>query len=800
MYKSTTTGSQASSCSPERREQEQQLPTNETRSEDDDSDNMADDPVRKGDTDANSGSSKSPFGFSIRPNSKVDSAASTNNRKTTMKNSSSNSGSTSSLPKSLPPLFLYMETGDFRRAAERAKNHPREVKTWASIKIKSSTSAGHQFTKRLALHQACFKLRSASSSNVGNHSTEDPFIDVCKFILLLVQLYPDAAGTRESRHGCLPLHLAAFASCIRSSSPNDDNNNDNDHNLLSTPTAAGLSPLSTFSTSSLQNTLPSPTASNHGSSARAALMKPRTLSHRSASESTTDTNHTTMTAVMAQEDGGMQSEEVPSHQRVRSHLSVSTTLSAANAMMMPSSSSQQTQSVSVGSNVVVSEEREEWAVKVLNALLDAFPRAIRMDSEGGRLPLHTAAAGRATPRVVATLVTANPAAARHRNKDGYLPLHIVAHWGQSDPLVAVTLLKAYPDATFGRNRWERTPLEEALCMAGENGRPHQAALVRALRKHPSYWTRPEGVLFRANSPRDGGRNIIDTDETVPSMDDSTLDDDDIFFDNGPSVRGNKKKDGEGVEASSPIVNDLPTLIRGRHWEAVLQRLELYPSDAKMPLRVQTMGGFLSTTDFFPLHYACERQPPVEVVQGLMRAYPDATMRRAMPGGALPIHIAATWYADELSVKALLNADRNMCKTLDELGNLPLHSACFSGTSTAVVENLLRAYPKAVLARNNQGSLPEDITKRLKHDNRLPTLALLNLCKEEVIAKRQEKHRRHRSDGFAVGSREVMVLDEPQGDQVKPEDVEIDNGGMTSDAVEVTYSSETGARDEELLWV
>lgn len=217
-----------------------------------------------------------------------------------------------------------------------------------------------------------------------------------------------------------------------------------------------------------------------------------------------------------------------SHNRIRSHLSVSTNMHSSQNLM--SSSLHQTQSVSVGSSIFVSDKREEWAVKVLNALLDAYPRAIRMDSEGGRLPLHTAAAGRATPRVVSTLVTANPSSARHRNKDGYLPLHLVAHWGQSDPRVAVTLLKAYPDATFGRNRWERTPLEEALCMAGENGRPHQAALVRALRKHPSFWTRPVGVLFQGNSPRDSGRNIVDMDETVPSKDDSTLDDDDIFFD------------------------------------------------------------------------------------------------------------------------------------------------------------------------------------------------------------------------------------------------------------------------------
>jgi hypothetical protein len=182
-------------------------------------------------------------------------------------------------------------------------------------------------------------------------------------------------------------------------------------------------------------------------------------------------------------------------------------------------------------------KREEMAVQVINALLDAYPKAIRVDSEGGRLPLHTACAGRATPRVVSTLVTAYPAAARHRNKDGFLPLHLAAHWGVSHPNVAVILLKAYPDATVGRNRWERTPLEEALCMAGENGRPHQAALVRALRKHPNYWIHSPDVFAvpggsggggagGAGGNRRGGgaRHPVDIDESLPSNDTSTEDD------------------------------------------------------------------------------------------------------------------------------------------------------------------------------------------------------------------------------------------------------------------------------------
>jgi hypothetical protein len=230
-----------------------------------------------------------------------------------------------------------------------------------------------------------------------------------------------------------------------------------------------------------------------------------------------------MTAAIAEEKftGEDQNGQVlqRSTGRERSHLAVLTQPAA----VRQEQAEQQTQSVSMGNNIFVSEKREEWAVKVLNALLDAYPRAIRSGSEGGRLPLHFAAAGRATPRVISTLITAYPEAAKHRTKDGCLPIHLCAHWGISHSNVVVIMLKSYPDSTYGRNRWERTPLEEALCLAGENGRPHQAALVRALRKHHSFWTRPEGVLFQTahpSSPRKAKHHIVDIDETVDSMEDS----------------------------------------------------------------------------------------------------------------------------------------------------------------------------------------------------------------------------------------------------------------------------------------
>lgn len=357
----------------------------------------------------------------------------------------------------LPPLFWYIEAGDWQKAEERIRRHPRDIKTWATLKTKADSSlslssgasaASSGGSKRLALHHACFKLRSAGSTPPPLPPEEDPFVQICRFILLLVKLYPEAAGERESRHGCLPLHLAAFASCASRQYP-------------SMPSAA-------------------------------EVRKPPALTRRNASDGTSSTN---MSAVHAEE-------------------------TESGAQCVDYRLTSQSTSVSVAArseNLQINARREEMAVCCINALLDAYPKAIRVDSEGGRLPLHTACAGRATPRVVATLVTAYPAAARHRNKDGFLPLHLAAHWGVSHPNVAITLLRTYPDATVGRNRWERTPLEEALCMAGENGRPHQSALVRALRKHPSFWTLPESAFAL---PRGGAPSMaVDVDESLPSNDD-----------------------------------------------------------------------------------------------------------------------------------------------------------------------------------------------------------------------------------------------------------------------------------------
>jgi hypothetical protein len=445
-----------------------------------------------------------------------------------------------------------MELGEWNKATERLRRNPKEVKTWATVRTKSSNltaeppsasssaSAASSATsklsgsKRLPLHHVLFKLRTAGSEPVEDNSADDPFMQVCRFVLMLVQLYPAACGQRESRHGCLPIHLAAFASCapkyVRESA-HGSGSGSNEGDGGSSSGGVSLSP----STAGSMNSAPSsPTPllkqqqQQQQQKKQPHVKRPPMIGRRVASDSTNASTNTNLSAVHAEERyaGGMSDD-----------VAASAMNAAATAASVPSSTFQPRivdPNVSLSKSVIISARREAMAVQVLNAILDAYPKGIRVDSEGGRLPLHCACSGRATPRVISTLVTAYPAASRHRNKDGYLPLHLCAHWGVAHPSVAVTVLKAYPDATLGRNRWERTPLEEALCMAGENGRPHQAALVRSLRKHPSFWTRPTADLFGQQQGR-GGMNTsattrtsrnsepttVDIDESLPSND-STL--------------------------------------------------------------------------------------------------------------------------------------------------------------------------------------------------------------------------------------------------------------------------------------
>jgi len=200
---------------------------------------------------------------------------------------------------------------------------------------------------------------------------------------------------------------------------------------------------------------------------------------------------------------------------------------------------------------------------------------------------------------------------------------------------------------------------------------------------------------------------------------------------------------------------LSTLIKNQNWSAILVRVEENPHEAGENVAAMTRGGFIATGGLTPLHYALERRPPIEVVEALIAAWPESVSTRLQPGGALPLHIACTWHAAENVIAAVCRAEPAACRIPDDLGNIPLHCATFSGAQSSVVELLLGTFPKAVMARNHQGSLPGDIVKRLRHDNRKSVMMVLNASKEE----NSFNHERNRSSGSygAVAQRAMELV-------------------------------------------
>jgi len=145
---------------------------------------------------------------------------------------------TSSRPPSsgVTNLILLIEQSKWTEASLRAQTHPHEVKQLVKLRKTTKSSGGSSAggvqisnVKCKALHHACQKLRSVHTniySNRGGETTsekkvegghiidQDEYIEACKCILKLIQLHPEACKERESRHGCLPLHLAVFSMCL----------------------------------------------------------------------------------------------------------------------------------------------------------------------------------------------------------------------------------------------------------------------------------------------------------------------------------------------------------------------------------------------------------------------------------------------------------------------------------------------------------------------------------------------------------------------------------------------------------
>lgn len=87
--------------------------------------------------------------------------------------------------------------------------------------------------------------------------------------------------------------------------------------------------------------------------------------------------------------------------------------------------------------------------------------------------------------------------------------------------------------------------------------------------------------------------------------------------------------------SNNIIVEVPEileLIESQSWTQIIRKLQDEPSDASIQLDSSTGQSNLA------IHEACKHQPPVAVIDSLIKANPNSVMTKGQ-WGYLPIHFA-----------------------------------------------------------------------------------------------------------------------------------------------------------------
>ncbi|KAG7366219.1 ankyrin repeat domain protein [Nitzschia inconspicua] len=277
------------------------------------------------------------------------------------------------------------------------------------------------------------------------------------------------------------------------------------------------------------------------------------------------------------------------------------------------------------------------------------------------LPLHATCIFRSPLALIEALIDVYRDGPQMKDDQGMLPVHLACRNGGSKGVI-LTLLNAFPESCKVKDRKGRTPLQIVEASGSQNVEAVTAA-IRAFERE----TQASSVRMVNMTP------------------DSTM------------------------GGAPPPVNEVDyehrtllfKLLLKKDWKAACARAETNPEEAATWIVTK---GFNGNLRFLPLHKACVLQPPEDVIEKLLAAYPDGSKCRDQDGW-LPVHCACFYGANDIVVTTLLGANPKGTQSKDDEGRLPLHYACLKGASQSVVDVLLENFPKGAMSKDDEGRLP-----------------------------------------------------------------------------------------------
>lgn len=160
-------------------------------------------------------------------------------------------------------------------------------------------------------------------------------------------------------------------------------------------------------------------------------------------------------------------------------------------------------------------------------------------------------------------------------------------------------------------------------------------------------------------------------------------------------------------------SDLHNFISHEDWKLV--NMYLTSSSAHHAAsKWTTITGFFDgeyDSTVLPIHEACALCPPKDVVEKLIKHYPEGLKLKEGKFDRLPLHIACLTSAPTDVMEVLIRYYPEGARCKDSIGRLPIHYACAHDSPEEVIEMLLSAFPASAGCSDNNGWLPLHVACR-----------------------------------------------------------------------------------------
>jgi hypothetical protein len=174
------------------------------------------------------------------------------------------------------------------------------------------------------------------------------------------------------------------------------------------------------------------------------------------------------------------------------------------------------------------------------------------------------------------------------------------------------------------------------------------------------------------------------------------------------------------------ITDLYKAITESNWDRAIQAVKKRPDEARTwVVRKHEDNPAKNMWRFLPIHSACARKPPPNLISALLNAYPEGA-RSIDDQGMYALHYATGNQATREVIRLLLMTYPDAAKMKDPRGMLPIHYiACWGPSSISVVDMILVANRYVGESQDEDGNTPLDLAKDGDYPERNAVVAALN---------------------------------------------------------------------------